>query len=155
MARLGIDTGGPQPRRRLVLKHPRDQGAVVIHDPQAVAHHGLDGTAHGDKAGCWGVRRRVGKNGADAECVAPPSDQTQVVQDVTARGAWQRFLLPRGDATGPLKLLKFDRATAEYRFHTLLSGVNIFNDCRYPLDCFLPLALSVFFAFLPPALGAL
>ena len=122
VARLGIDTGGPQPRRRLVLKHPRDQGAVVIHDPQAVAHHGLDGTAHGDQAGCWGVRRRVGKNGADAECVAPPSDQTQGVQDVTARGAWQRFLLPRGDATGPLKLLKFDRATAEYRCSSIASA---------------------------------
>src|SRR4051812_48887035 len=111
----GFDARRNQPLGGLMLKKHGHEVELLIHKAEAVEHHRLDGAPHRDNARFWTLLRSMVNDMANTQLFEHPSDKTQMIQDFTAVGAWHRHLLPSGDSTALLKLLKCNRGTAECR----------------------------------------
>jgi hypothetical protein len=83
MEMLGVDPRGNEARRGFVLNKHGHAIELVMHKAQPLADHGFDGAAPGDKPGLGGLLRRAVKDVANAQCVAHPSHETEMVQDFT------------------------------------------------------------------------
>jgi hypothetical protein len=68
--------------RRRSVEESGNQSARVIDTPQAIEPHGFDRLTSGEVPHCRMLLGRLLEDVANAECIAHPSDEAEVVQDL-------------------------------------------------------------------------
>jgi len=84
---FGFYARGHEPLGRFVVKKRRHEGELLIHETQAVEHHGLDGGAHGHNTGLWILLRGLVNDRANPQLFEHLCNKTRVIQHFTAVGA--------------------------------------------------------------------
>jgi hypothetical protein len=80
----GVNPGGNEPLGRLVLKKHGHEVELLVHKPQSVEHHRFDGMAKRHDPLLRVLLSRSVNHITNAKFVEHPSDEAQMIQDLTA-----------------------------------------------------------------------